>query len=106
MQPSILSLDALDDLDDPARGTYLPPEPLMPLPTAAAAEITFCTSWLTYMFGRAALAGIQPQISLEQAEQWAGRMGKAGHLQDFGDVQDAFQELALYGIEELLWKER
>lgn len=52
----------LDDLDDPARGSYLPLEPVVPLPAAAAAEIAFCTAWLTYMWGRAALAGIQPQV--------------------------------------------
>ncbi|KAG2440353.1 hypothetical protein HXX76_004458 [Chlamydomonas incerta] len=103
MQPAILSLDALDDLDDPSRGSYLP---VVPLPGAAAAEITFCTSWLAYMWGRAALAGIQPQVSLEQAEQWAGRLGSAARLQDFSDVNDSLQELALYGVEELLWKER
>ncbi|GLI68783.1 hypothetical protein VaNZ11_013276 [Volvox africanus] len=96
------AVEMLDSFDDP---TALTPEPVT-LPLAAELEVRFCVSWLTYIWGRAALAGIITQVSQEQAEQWASRLRKPATLQDFADIQQSFQELEINGIEELLWKER
>ncbi|GFR41372.1 hypothetical protein Agub_g2055, partial [Astrephomene gubernaculifera] len=95
-------VDLLDSLDDP--GT--PFAESAEMPASAVGEVAFCVSWLACMWGRAALAGIHPQVSLELAELWSSRMGKPATLQDFADIHQSFQELDMYGIEELLWKER
>ncbi|GIL72556.1 hypothetical protein Vretimale_4318 [Volvox reticuliferus] len=96
------AVETLDSFDDPT----VPTSELVTLPLAAELEVRFCVSWLTYIWGRAALAGVQSQVSQEQAEQWASRLHKPATLQDFADIQQSFQELEVYGIEELLWKER
>ncbi|KAG2499136.1 hypothetical protein HYH03_002719 [Edaphochlamys debaryana] len=95
------ALDGLDDPGAPGSGAYS-----APLSPTAAAEVRFCTSWLAYLWGRAALAGIHPQVSQLQAEHWASRIGRPTTPRDFADIHAAFQELHLYGIEELLWKNR
>ncbi|GLC35980.1 hypothetical protein PLESTB_000525700 [Pleodorina starrii] len=96
------AVKTLDDLDDPAH----PVPGRVPLPEKCLDELAFCVSWLTYVWGRAALAGIQPQVSQQQAEQWAFRMDKPASVRDFADIEQAFHELELLGIDELLWTER
>lgn len=96
------SVDELNQLEDPS-APAVPQPALSPLEQQ---ELCFQKAWLACMWGRAALAGVQPQVSRPEAERCAAALSQPPSLQDFENTRASFQELRLHSIEQLLWRQR
>ncbi|KAF6252450.1 hypothetical protein COO60DRAFT_1644014 [Scenedesmus sp. NREL 46B-D3] len=64
-----------------------------------AAELQLQQAYLAFLWGRAALMGVEPQ-----AKQWCCRMGGQPTARDFQDVRQGFQELRMLSIEQQMWQ--
>ncbi|WIA39228.1 hypothetical protein OEZ86_005352 [Tetradesmus obliquus] len=71
-----------------------------------AGELALQAAYLAYLWGSAALTGLEPQVSVSRAEQWRARMDRQPCLRDFQDVRQGFQELRVLSIEQQMWQKR
>lgn len=61
------------------------------LDEAEAEEATFRVAWVAYLWGRAAMAGLAPEVSHERAAYWKHKLAGPPRPQDFQLTQTALQ---------------
>lgn len=79
---------------------------LMELSPLEEEEVRFRRNWVAYLWGRAAVCGIETELSRDRAEYWGFRLGSKPTYKEILDLQHASQELLLNSIEVRLWAAR
>ncbi|KAK9807830.1 hypothetical protein WJX72_010495 [[Myrmecia] bisecta] len=100
-QPPLGSTQAAEATSQPR--WMLPP---VDLDEAEAEEAAFRRSWVAYLWGRAAVAGLAPEVAHQRATYWKHKLDAPPVPQDFALTASAMQEMRILGVEQKLWQLR